>query len=332
MECDLFGRQRGFFRPSRPVERLQKGARQGRLPAVPARFAFVPACDMRQQKRHFRLGTEIEECLTLPISYVICARYGRVNHLGTGGGIILDSTWIIAMQAEPPSGGGFFDLVLRMSPFAEVILALLLLFSLLSWTIIFRKWLTFRQIERQSRGFVAIFRKSARLSEVNIACEHYRRTPLSGIFTAAYQELNAQIQSSKAKEGSGNPGHPMLTERHLAGIQRSLQRAATAEISVLERNMSWLATTGAVTPFIGLLGTVVGIINAFHELGLVKTASIQAVAPGISEALVATAAGLFAAIPAVIAYNQFIHRIKNIAAEMDDFSIEFLNLVERSFR
>ena len=235
------------------------------------------------------------------------------------------------MQAEPPSGGGFFDLVLRMSPFAEVILALLLLFSLLSWTIIFRKWLTFRQIERQSRGFVAIFRKSARLSEVNIACEHYRRTPLSGIFTAAYQELNAQIQSSKAKEGSGNPGHPMLTERHLAGIQRSLQRAATAEISVLERNMSWLATTGAVTPFIGLLGTVVGIINAFHELGLVKTASIQAVAPGISEALVATAAGLFAAIPAVIAYNQFIHRIKNVAAEMDDFSIELINLVERSF-
>jgi len=217
-----------------------------------------------------------------------------------------------------------------MSPFAEVILALLLLFSLLSWTIIFRKWLTFRQIEHQSRGFVAIFRKSARLSEVNVACEHYRRTPLSGIFTAAYQELNAQLQSSKTKEGTGNPGHPVLTERHLAGIQRSLQRAATAEISVLERNMSWLATTGAVTPFIGLLGTV-GIINAFHQLGLVKTASIQAVAPGISEALVATAAGLFAAIPAVIAYNQFIHGIKNIAAEMDDFSIELLNLVERSF-
>ena len=95
--------------------------------------------------------------------------------------------------------------------------------------------------------------------------------------------------------------------------------------------MSWLATTGAVTPFIGLFGTVIGIINAFQGLGLEKTASIQAVAPGIAEALIATAAGLFAAIPAVIAYNQFISRIKNIATEMDDFSAEFLNLVERSF-
>jgi len=95
--------------------------------------------------------------------------------------------------------------------------------------------------------------------------------------------------------------------------------------------MSWLATTGAVTPFIGLLGTVVGIINAFEGLGMEKTASIQAVAPGIAEALIATAAGLFAAIPAVIAYNQFISSIKNIATEMDDFSSEFLNLVERSF-
>jgi biopolymer transport protein TolQ len=240
-------------------------------------------------------------------------------------------TWYLALQAETSGGGGFLGLILRMSPFAKVILVLLLIFSLISWTIMARKWLTLRQIEHQSRGFIAIFRKSARLSEVNLACEHYRGTPLSGVFTAAYQELNAQLQSSKAKEVSGNPGHIILTERNLVGIERSLRRAATAEISVLERNMSWLATTAAVTPFIGLLGTVVGIINAFHELGLVKTASIQAVAPGISEALVATAAGLFAAIPAVIAYNQFVHGIKNAAAEMDDFAAELLNLIERSF-
>ncbi|MBZ5496778.1 MAG: MotA/TolQ/ExbB proton channel family protein [Acidobacteriia bacterium] len=194
-----------------------------------------------------------------------------------------------------------------------------------------RKWLTFRQIERQSRGFVAIFRKSSRLSEVSQACEHYRGTPLSGIFTAGYQELNAQLQSSKTKDVPGNPGHPVLSERNLAGIQRSLQRAASAELSVLERSMSWLATTASVTPFIGLLGTVVGIISAFNGLGLEKTASIQAVAPGIADALFATAAGLFAAIPAVIGYNQFVHRIKNVASEMDDFSTELLNLVERSF-
>jgi biopolymer transport protein TolQ len=216
------------------------------------------------------------------------------------------------------------------SPFAYLILLLLLLFSVVSWTIMVRKWLTFRRIERQSRGFVALFRKSARLSEVSQACDHYRGTPLSGVFTAAYQELNAQLQSTKPKE-TGNPGHPVLGERGLGGIQRSLQRAAAAELSVLERSMSWLATTASVTPFIGLLGTVVGIISAFNGLGLEKTASIQAVAPGIADALIATAAGLFAAIPAVIGYNHLVHRVKDIASEMDDFAAELINLVERSF-
>lgn len=214
-----------------------------------------------------------------------------------------------------------------------MILLLLLAFSLLSWTIIVRKWLTFRQIDRQSQAFIDYFRKSSRLSEVSAAVDLYRRTPLSGIFAAAYQELNAQIQSLKNKESgaSSNPGHLVLGERNILGIQRALQRAATAELSTLERSMSWLATTGSVTPFIGLLGTVAGIISAFEGLGLEKTASIQAVAPGIADALFTTAAGLFAAIPAVIAYNQFLTRIKNIGAEMDDFSSEFLNLVERSF-
>lgn len=226
--------------------------------------------------------------------------------------------------------GGFLWLALHTSPFASAILILLLVFSLVSWTIMVRKWLTFRQIEHQSRSFIAFFRKSARLSEVSQACENYRGTPLSGIFTAAYLELNAQLQSSKDK-ANANPGHPVLTERNLAGVQRSLQRAAAAEISVLERSMSWLATTASVTPFIGLLGTVVGIITAFNGLGSVKTASIQAVAPGIADALFATAAGLFAAIPAVIGYNQLVHRIKNVASEMDDFSTELVNLVERSF-
>ncbi len=218
-----------------------------------------------------------------------------------------------------------------MSSFAYVILFLLLIFSLVSWTIMVRKWLTFRQIERQGRGFVALFRKSSRLSEVSQACDQFRGTPLSGIFAAAYQELNAQLQVLKTKEVPPNPGHPVLSERNVGGIQRALQRASAAELSVLEKSMSWLATTASVTPFIGLLGTVVGIINAFQGLGSVKTASIQAVAPGISEALFTTAAGLFAAIPAVIGYNQAVHRIKDIASEMDDFSTELLNLVERSF-
>lgn len=245
-------------------------------------------------------------------------------------GIIPHFTWMLALQGEPPSAGGFMGLALHTSPFASVILILLLVFSLLSWTIMVRKWLTFRHIESQSRGFIAMFRKSARLSEVNQACEHYRGTPLSGVFAAAYMELNSQLENCKNRQPD-NPGHPVLTDRNLAGIQRSLQRAAAAELSVLESSMSWLATTATVTPFIGLLGTVVGIISAFNGLGSVKTASIQAVAPGIADALFATAAGLFAAIPAVIGYNQFVHRIKNVASEMDDFSTELVNLVERSF-
>jgi biopolymer transport protein TolQ len=231
------------------------------------------------------------------------------------------------VPSSAPSGSSLFGLFAQSSGFAFVILLLLVFFSLLSWTIIFRKWLTFRKIGQQSQAFVVVFRKSSRLSEVGSACELYRGTPLSGIFSAGYQELNAQIQTLKPQ----NPNHPVLAERHIVGIQRALQRASAAEMSVLERSMSWLATTGSVTPFIGLLGTVGGIINAFRGLGLEKTASIQAVAPGIADALVATAAGLIAAIPAVIAYNQFISRMKNIATEMDDFSSEFLNLVERSF-
>lgn len=246
------------------------------------------------------------------------------------GRTIIPLTRFLAFQASAPDAAGIMGHVIPTREFAIIILLLLLGFSLLSWTIMVRKWLTFRRMERQSRGFIALFRKSPRLSEVSQACEHYRGTPLSGIFVAAYQELNSQLQSPKVKDAP-NPGHPVLSERNISGIQRAIQRAASAELTVLERNMSWLATTASVTPFIGLLGTVVGIISAFNGLGMEKTASIQAVAPGIADALIATAAGLFAAIPAVIGYNQLVHHIKAIASEMDDFSTELINLVERSF-
>jgi biopolymer transport protein TolQ len=236
----------------------------------------------------------------------------------------------LLLQTEAPSapfGSSLLGLLAKTSGFALTILILLLLFSLLSWTIILRKWLTFRHISHKNQAFLAFFRKAAKLSEVGSACELYRGAPLSGVFSAGYQELNAQIQTVSGQ----SPDRPVLADRNIVGIERMLQRASAAELSLLERSMSWLATTGAVTPFIGLLGTVVGIISAFEGLGLEKTASIQAVAPGIADALIATAAGLFAAIPAVIAYNQFLSRIKIIAAELDDFTSEFLNLVERSF-
>ena len=229
--------------------------------------------------------------------------------------------------SDVPFGGDLFGMLARTGGFALVILLILLGFSLLSWTIIIRKWSTLRTIRQKNRDFVDFFRRSSRLSEIHSACDTYQSTPLSRIFSAAYNELNIQIQHLN----NPNPEEPVLTGRNIVGIQRALQRATAYEISILEKNLSWLATTGSVTPFVGLLGTVMGIINAFLGLGLEKTTSIQAVAPGIAEALIATAAGLFAAIPAVIAYNQFVSGIKEIAADMDDFSSEFLNLVERSF-
>jgi biopolymer transport protein TolQ len=249
------------------------------------------------------------------------------NFLFHGGTEILNLELVLLqVPSSAPFETSLFGLISHISGVALVILLLLVAFSIFSWTIILRKWLTFRQIGQKNQAFVSMFRKSSRLSEVGSACELYRGTPLSGIFSAGYQELNAQIQTLNTQ----NPGHPVLSERNITGIQRALQRAAAAELSVLEKSMSWLATTGSVTPFIGLLGTVMGIVSAFLGLGE-GTTSIQAVAPGIAEALIATAFGLFAAIPAVIAYNQFISRMKSIATEMDDFSSEFLNLVERSF-
>jgi biopolymer transport protein TolQ len=167
----------------------------------------------------------------------------------------------------------------------------------MSWTIIFKKHKFYKEVERQSLEFHEEFQKQSSLSEIYRECERYPMSPLAGI----------------------------------SGLERMLKKAAMAEMMGMERSLSWLATTGAVTPFIGLFGTVVGIINAFQGLGEGSTTTIQAVAPGISEALVATAAGLFAAIPAVIGYNHFISRLRQFGAEMDDFSVELLNLIERSF-
>jgi biopolymer transport protein TolQ len=241
--------------------------------------------------------------------------------------IIISTILSLQMPEAVPAGSSLWTLFSHASGFAFAILIILVLFSLFSWTIILRKWMTFRRIRNRNHAFIEFFRNSPRLSEVAAACDQYQGSPLPGVFSAGYQELNTQIQASKSQQGA----YPVLTDRNFIGIQRSLQRASTAELSVIEKSLNWLATTASVTPFVGLLGTVVGIINAFNGLGMEKTASIQAVAPGIAEALIATAAGLFAAIPAVIAYNYFISRVKNIAAEMDDFSMEFLNLVERSF-
>jgi biopolymer transport protein TolQ len=158
------------------------------------------------------------------------------------------------------------------------------------------------------------FRKSERLQDVAAVVEQFKPSPLVGVFEGAYDELRKQAPSAI----------------RMPALQRSTQIAASEELSHLESRLPWLAITGAVTPFIGLFGTVWGIIDAFHGLGTAGAATLRAVAPGISEALITTAAGLFAAIPAVIAYNIFMQNIREFGARMDDFSLELMNEVERA--
>ncbi len=217
--------------------------------------------------------------------------------------------------------GNLWSLITNSGFVAQLVLLILLGFSILSWAIIYRKYRLFKEARKQSQAFHSHFRAGSSLSAIQDDCERFPRAPLAGVFRAAYLELQQQL------EARGDA----TVVRNWNGIQRSMQRAAQIEMTALEDSLTWLATTAAVTPFIGLFGTVIGIINAFQGLGEGSTTTIQAVAPGISEALVATAAGLFAAIPALIAYNQFLGDLKVFGTEMDDFSIELLNLLERSF-
>jgi biopolymer transport protein TolQ len=211
-------------------------------------------------------------------------------------------------------------LIWMSSPLAKAVLLTLLFFSVFSWAIIFKKYVILRRVRKDTETFIRIFRKSKRFSEISSACESLRNTPMAEVFLAGYEELEIQI---------GNAKSPTLKTINV--IQRALQRSSNVEVTKLERNMSWLATTATVAPFIGLFGTVLGIIAAFTGLGTEGTATIRAVAPGIAESLIATAAGLFAAIPAVMAYNYFVHQVKEFASGLDDFTLEFLNLMERTF-
>jgi len=216
----------------------------------------------------------------------------------------------------------FLKLILQAGPVVKVVLFVLVFFSIFSWAVIFFKSRTLKKASSQSNKFLIAFRRSKNFSEVNAAAQKYRDSPLTSLFKSGFKELAYFTKSNP--QGS-------LTPAKLERLNRVLMRASNNEISKLESMMSFLATTGSVTPFIGLFGTVWGIMDCFHRIGIVKSASILAVAPGIAEALIATAAGLFAAVPAVIAYNHYLHRIKNLITEMEDFSLEFLNIAERLY-
>ncbi|MGH9395067.1 MAG: MotA/TolQ/ExbB proton channel family protein, partial [Terriglobales bacterium] len=191
---------------------------------------------------------------------------------------------------------------------------ILLVLSVFSWTIIFGKWSALRARKRHTRRFLRALYKTGRLSELHAATDSFRPSPAVEVFEAGYDELERQLRP----EGV----------RSLASVERALRAESGDQISLLEARMSWLATIATASPFIGLFGTVWGIMDAFLGLGDAGTATIRAVAPGVAEALITTAAGLFAAIPALIAYNQYLHQIKELATATDECALEFTSRAE----
>jgi len=249
---------------------------------------------------------------------------------------------LVALLLQAPAGAppessstGIISLVSRATPLSIAVLAALVLLSIWSWGIFLYKWWTFGRSARHSAQFLEVFRRSNKFSEVQAVCRSLGDSPLVGLFQTGYAELTAQLRLSQPPEvGNGpNPrppaGRPTL--KSLAGVDRALLRASAVEVNKLEKHISFLATVASIAPFIGLFGTVWGIMNAFESIGITVSTNLQAVGTPIAEALIATAAGLAAAIPAVLFYNYLTQRVKLFASEMDDFSMEFLNIAERNF-
>lgn len=227
------------------------------------------------------------------------------------------------------------SLVARSGPVAKAVLVLLVLFSVVSWAITLFKFIEFRRARAHSASFLDVFRKSSKFSEVQAVCRTLTSSPLVGLFTAGYAELTAQMRpaASGATDGT-RPGTQAQrpTLRSLDGIDRALLRAAAVEVNRLERRVTFLATTASITPFIGLFGTVWGIMTAFQAIGATGASNLAVVAPGIAEALIATAMGLFAAIPAVIAYNRYATELDRIVNRYHNFLEEFSSVLQRQAR
>ncbi len=226
-----------------------------------------------------------------------------------------DATDAIQQAAPPISGSALTDLWHNLGPVAIAVLVILLIASLQSWSIILGKWASFRRAGTQSKRFLRAFQKADRLQDVAAVSEQFRPSPLVQVFEDTYEEYRHQM------EAGGEV-------RSMKALERTAQTAASEALTVMESRMTWLATIGNVATFIGLFGTIMGIVDAFHGLGTSGGATLRAVAPGISEALVTTAAGIFVAVPAVMGYNQLTSRLRELGARLDDFGRELLNTIE----
>jgi biopolymer transport protein TolQ len=219
-------------------------------------------------------------------------------------------------QPAANNGSALVEMIHNSGPVAFAVLLILLLASIFSWAIMFSKWSSFSKAQTQSQRFVRAFRKSTRLSEIAAVADQFKPSPLVAVFTEIHDEYQRQ------NGGRGLPRNPVA-------LERAAQTASSEALTSMESRMTWLATIAAISPFIGLLGTVMGIIDAFHGLGTAGAATLRAVAPGISEALITTAAGLVVAIPAVVGY-QLTARLREFGSRMDDFGRELLNAIENA--
>jgi len=243
----------------------------------------------------------------------------------------------LLMQAESGAVSGGTDtsilgIIARSTPISKAVLLTLVLMSVGSWAIILYKLWVFRRSEQQSNSFLDVFRRSSKFSEVQAVCRSLTESPLVGLFQSGYAELTAQLrQTSRDDEANPRGGAGRPTLKSLAAVDRALMRASVVEVNKLESRITFLATTASIAPFVGLFGTVIGIMMSFQMIGETGSMNLASVGPGIAEALVATAAGLVAAVPAVVAYNHFSNKVRLFASQMDDFAMEFLNIAERNF-
>ncbi|MDH5541632.1 MAG: MotA/TolQ/ExbB proton channel family protein [Nitrospinota bacterium] len=224
--------------------------------------------------------------------------------------------------------GSVADMVVNSGPVGMLVLTLLLLFSVFSWAIIIYKIFSFKGIREETNEFVNVFSKKKSLESIYNTSRGMKSCPMARVFFAGYAEFASQFKASGIESAEGDKRFFL---NKLDSIGRSLERAVAEEITRMERFLFFLATTGSTAPFVGLFGTVWGIMKAFQSVGLTGSSNIAVVAPGIAEALIATAAGLLAAVPAVIGYNYISHRIKVFASEMDNFSLDFLSLIDKNF-
>jgi len=229
----------------------------------------------------------------------------------------------------PAESPGLLEVFLGGGGMAKFVLALLGVFSVVSWAVILAKAVQFRRADHHSAQFLTVFRNSRRFSEVSAAAARLGASPMVGVFQTGYAEIDAQIKASG--EAPETPEASRYRIRSLPALERSIQRAIHVELQVFGRWTTFLATTAAAAPFIGLFGTVWGIMVAFRDIGLTGSTSLVVVAPGIAEALVNTAAGLAAAIPALIGYNYFANRLRRVRMRLEDFALELINLSERNF-